>query len=97
MPVHTWKDCLMLEMGFGDIMVATGARDGIEDEIVFIPGDSGEIGRTNPEAVGKSSDDLGAVCRIVFHKRESIDVVIGKLEELKARWKPTPEPRDKEG
>ena len=87
MPIHKVGQCLMLEMGFGDIGVCVGKTGESEDEIVFIPGEEGEINRTDPTLIGKNSEELGAVCRIVFHKRESIDVVIGKLLELRGRWK----------
>lgn len=97
MPI--WKSdddgVLMIEMGFGDVCVASGKIAGKEhdDEIVFYSGAKGAIGDTNAGDIGKMSDQVKASCRIVFHDPRSIDAVLHHLNEIKKSYPSSEEPK----
>lgn len=89
MPI--WKNekdnVLMIETGFGDVSFATGKTPDKDysDELLFSQGPVGEIGREDTYMVGKSSVEAGTACRVVFHKRASLDVLLERLNYLRSQ------------
>ena len=95
MPI--WKaddDTLMIEIGFGDVVVASGkvVDKNHDDELIFYTGAKGEIGAENAGDIGKLTTEVKTRCRIVFHDPRSIDVVLHHLNALKSTTLAKPEP-----
>ena len=83
-----WKNedgTLMIELGDGDVSIATGKKaDSLyPDELIFSQGPRGAIGREDKDRIGVSMDDLKPPCRLVFHKIESLDVLLERLTFLR--------------
>jgi hypothetical protein len=76
---------LVLHFGHGDIAVNTGRRgENREDEVVFVLGEPGEIGR--PASLhGQSTADLNIAVRMIFDNVEALDVVLETLQDLRAK------------
>ena len=76
----------VLKFGTGDICI-TNAQ--IDDEpgiayVLFTQGDSGEIGRSNPEMIGVSPwSEIPKDIIMSFDKAESIDTFIDRLQSAK--------------
>jgi hypothetical protein len=77
----------ILQFGDGDIFIAASQPEGMRPSdivaISFIPGDPRPIGSPAPEMIGKRDTDLHCHTRLIFHKPESIDVLIETLLKIK--------------
>lgn len=75
---------LVLEFGFGDLVIGAGHVDGKpDDELVIWPKSPGRIGDTNVGDIGKTTDEVKALVRMVFHDPHSLDVFIHQAQELR--------------
>lgn len=75
----------MIEFGEGDVSMSTGKRADVRypDELIFAQGPRGAIGREDRELIGASTNDIKPACRLVFHKIESLDVLLERLTFLR--------------
>ncbi len=90
-----WKNengTVMIEMGQGDVGMGLGKRAGhpYSDELVIYQNGKGEIGRPDTKSVGKSTDEINPDVRFVFHRIESLDVLIERLQALRAEMTKAP-------
>lgn len=77
----------VIHFGIGDIAISPGydAGTGRWEQLIFSPGEPGEIGRV-AEHEGMTSDQLPRpITALVFDNVESLDVVAGELATLRAR------------
>jgi hypothetical protein len=87
MPIYQdVSGALVLRFGVGDIVIARGTGDdsGITDEIVFMPSEAKPLGTVAENIDGRYSDEVGAACRMVFTRAESVDYVIEILTKIRA-------------
>jgi hypothetical protein len=75
----------LIELGYGLIEVAEGTQ-GEKHALIFGRNGTGEIGgQTQPDRVATHEETLAVV---TFANVESLDVVAGKLQQLRAKMVP---------
>ena len=87
MPAYLASGSLILRFGEGDIAICTAraADSPYANEIAFAENhEPRPIGSANPEHIGRSTADLACPVRLVFDRVESVDVLIGQLQALRA-------------
>ena len=96
MPIKDDDGVRVLEFGYGDIIVAPAMLDNKLNSVIFVQ-DSvcREIGEINTHGVnGKSHRELDTGVAMHFENIESINVVIGALEEVRQCFNQTVEIRE---
>jgi hypothetical protein len=74
----------ILEFGEGDIVVALAyQQDQTENEVAFVQSYPGKIGESDRISLGTYTGEVDTRVRMIFHRVDSLDVLIRKLTELK--------------
>ena len=86
MPIYEAANSLIVHFGHGDVLITTGqnVEKPFSDELCFLRDTPHEIGEHQEGQPGQRTDELDCPLRFVFDKTESIDVLIERLETLRA-------------
>lgn len=92
MPFHinATDRSLVLEFGVGDLVIGNAHTEGATDDELVIWSNPGNhrIGERNDEAIGKATDEIHTLARMVFHDVRSLDVLIRQALKLKQSMQP---------
>lgn len=87
MPFHTNPEdrSLMLEFGFGDLCIANAGIDpeSTDEIVVYSDPKRHKIGQVDESHIGKGTDEVHALVRMVFHDIRSLDVLINQARILR--------------
>lgn len=83
---------LVIVFGKGDLAIAgASVNPGVTDELIIYPAvQPMPIGAGNSSDIGKSTAEVKALVRMVFHDPRSLDVLIHQAQKLRSLMGDTP-------